>query len=76
MSESNGEPDTGITDEQLPDDLTPSEDNPLAEGLDDGETAGDLLEDGKGDEGDEADDAEEGSKSDEGDQPDSDESGA
>ena len=64
MTESNGEPETGITDEQLPDDLTPSEDNPLAEGLDDGETAGDLLDDGKGDE------------SDEGDEPDTDESGA
>ena len=25
----------------------PSEDNPLAEGLDDGESAGDLLEEGK-----------------------------
>ncbi len=36
----------------------PSEDNPLAEGLDDGESAGDLLEEGKdaeSDEGDEAD---------------------
>ena len=42
----------GIDDDQLPDDLRPSEDNPLAEGLDDAETAGDLepgglLEDGK-----------------------------
>ena len=42
----------GIDDEQLPDDLRPSEDNPLAEGLDDAETAGDLepgelLEEGK-----------------------------
>ena len=49
---------TGITDDQLPDDLVPSEDNPLAEGLDDGESAGDLLEEGKDaedDEGDEAD---------------------
>jgi hypothetical protein len=47
MSNSEEEPETGITDEQLPDDLVPSEDNPLAEGLDDGETAGDLLEEGK-----------------------------
>ena len=49
---------TGITDDQLPDDLVPSEDNPLAEGLDAGESAGDLLEEGKDaedDEGDEAD---------------------
>jgi hypothetical protein len=38
---------TGISDEQLPDDLVPSEDNPLAEGLDDGESAGDLLEEGR-----------------------------
>ena len=42
----------GISDEELPDDLTPGEDNPLAEGLDDTETAGDLapgelLEEGK-----------------------------
>ena len=37
----------GISDEELPDDLQPGEDNPLAEGLDDGETAGDLLAEGK-----------------------------
>ncbi len=42
----------GIGDEDLPDDLQPSDDNPLAEGLDDAETAGDLepgelLEEGK-----------------------------
>jgi len=42
----------GIDDDQLPEDLRPSEDNPLAEGLDDLETAGDLepgglLEEGK-----------------------------
>ena len=53
------EEEIGISDDQLPDDLQPSEDNPLAEGLDDGETAGDLLEEGKGaeqdpDEGDES----------------------
>jgi hypothetical protein len=44
---SNSEDELGITDEQLPDDLQPSEDNPLAEGLEQGETAGDLLEEGK-----------------------------
>ena len=32
----------GIEDEDLPEDLQPSDDNPLAEGLDDTETAGDL----------------------------------
>ena len=37
---------TAITDEQLPPDLVPGEDNPLAEGLPDGE-GGDLLEGGK-----------------------------
>jgi hypothetical protein len=47
MSNSEEETDTGIADEQLPDDLVPSEDNPLAEGLEDGESAGDLLEEGK-----------------------------
>ena len=36
----------GITDDQLPEDLQ-AEENPLAEGLDPGESAGDLLEDGK-----------------------------
>ncbi|MDN4174413.1 hypothetical protein QWY28_15725 [Nocardioides sp. SOB77] len=38
---------TGISDEQLPEDLRPGDDNPLAEGLEPGETAGDLLEEGK-----------------------------
>ena len=42
----------GIDDDQLPEDLRPGDDNPLAEGLDDAETAGDLapgelLEEGK-----------------------------
>ena len=55
MSNSEEETEKGITDEQLPDDLVPSEDNPLAEGLDDGESAGDLLEEGKDAEGDEGD---------------------
>lgn len=37
---------SGIPDEQLPPDLVPGEDNPLAEGLPDGEGA-ELLEGGK-----------------------------
>jgi len=49
MSETDGH---GIDDDQLPEDVTPGEDNPLAEGLEPGETAGDLgpgelLEEGK-----------------------------
>lgn len=47
MSESENEPEIGIGDDQLPEDLQPGEDNPLAEGLDDGETVDDLLTDGK-----------------------------
>lgn len=49
MSTSEDEPTThlGITDDQLPDDLVPSDDNPLAEGLDDGETVDGLLTEGK-----------------------------
>ena len=54
MSNSSDEQDSGrgIEDEDLPEDLQPSEDNPLAEGLGDAETAGDLepgelLEEGK-----------------------------
>ncbi len=37
----------GIGDDQLPEDLVPGEDNPLAESLEDGESVDDLLEDGK-----------------------------
>lgn len=37
----------GISDDQLPDDLVPSEDNPLAEELPEGEASGDLLTEGK-----------------------------
>ena len=59
---SNSEEETGISDEQLPDDLVPSEDNPLAEGLDDGESAGDLLEEGK--DADETDDGDTGDEED------------
>ncbi|MFA6298144.1 MAG: hypothetical protein WC642_03185 [Nocardioides sp.] len=49
MSESQDqdEPQVGIDDDLLPEDLQPSEDNPLAEGLDDGETVDDLLSGGK-----------------------------
>jgi hypothetical protein len=48
MSNSDSEP--GISDEQLPEDLVPSDDNPLAEGLDPDETPDDLdlLGEGKG----------------------------
>ena len=42
----------GISDEELPEDVRPGDENPLAGGLDDAETAGDLepgelLEEGK-----------------------------
>jgi hypothetical protein len=37
----------GIDDEQLPEDLQPGDDNPLAGGLDDGETVDGLLDGGK-----------------------------
>lgn len=53
MSESNSENNSdnsggvGISDDQLPEDLVPSEDNPLAEGLPPGEAADDLLTEGK-----------------------------
>lgn len=51
MSESEtepaGGPEVGVSDDQLPEDLQPGPDNPLAEGLDDGETVDDLLEGGK-----------------------------
>ncbi len=59
---SNSEEEIGITDEQLPEDLQPNEDNPLAEGLDQGETAGDLLEEGKDAEVEEGDQAAEGAE--------------
>jgi hypothetical protein len=48
----------GISDEQLPDDLVPSEDNPLAEGLDPDEVPDDVdLLEGKDAEESESDDA-------------------
>ncbi|CAB4721973.1 MAG: hypothetical protein F2667_10715 [Actinobacteria bacterium] len=46
MSQSEHES-TGISDDQLPADVVPADDNPLAEGLPPGETEGDLLHDGK-----------------------------
>lgn len=51
-SSSQGSEERGIGDDQLPKDLRPGEDNPLAEGLDPEETAGDLgpgdlLDEGK-----------------------------
>lgn len=45
MSHSENEP--GIPDEDLPEDLVPSDDNPLAEGLEPGDTVEDLLTGGK-----------------------------
>jgi len=57
MSNSETEPDTGIDDEQLPDDLQPSEDNPLADGLEEDERVDDLLAEGKGDDSDESDES-------------------
>jgi len=47
MSESENEPEVGISDDALPDDLVPSDDNPLAEGLEDGETVEGLMTGGK-----------------------------
>ncbi|WP_182523744.1 hypothetical protein [Nocardioides dongkuii] len=38
---------TGVPDEALPDDLVPADDNPLAEGLEPGESVDDLLTGGK-----------------------------
>lgn len=46
-SENEKSDDLGIDDEQLPDDLVPDDDNPLAEGLEDGETVDDLMDGGK-----------------------------
>ncbi|MEO9323600.1 hypothetical protein ABFT23_08935 [Nocardioides sp. C4-1] len=46
MSETDPAPEA-IDDDQLPDDVRPGEDNPLADGLGDNETVGDLLTDGK-----------------------------
>lgn len=60
-------PSTGIGDELLPEDLQPGEDNPLASGLEPGETVGDLLEDGKP--ADEDDDDDSDDDSDDGAQP-------
>ena len=46
MSENEPETTTGISDDQLPPDLVPGEENPLAEGLPDGEGS-EVLEGGK-----------------------------
>ena len=51
MSENENEsadtPQAGVSDDALPEDLQPGEDNPLAEGLDDNETVEGLLDGGK-----------------------------
>lgn len=47
MSESQDENRTDVSDDRLPEDLVPGDDNPLAEPLPDGESAGDLLNEGK-----------------------------
>lgn len=47
----------GISDDQLPEDLVPSEDNPLAEGLEDRETVEGLLDGGKSADESESDDS-------------------
>ncbi|MCD4534509.1 hypothetical protein LRP67_10480 [Nocardioides sp. cx-169] len=51
MSHSENEPEdgpqAGVSDDKLPEDLQPGEDNPLAEGLGDNETVEDLLDGGK-----------------------------
>lgn len=61
MSTHDQEPGTDITDDQLPQDLVPADDNPLAEGLEDGETVDGLLDEGK--------DADESTKDDPTEQP-------
>jgi hypothetical protein len=48
MSDSETEHEAGIGDDQLPEDLQPDEDNPLAEGPEDDERVDDLLGEGKG----------------------------
>jgi hypothetical protein len=48
MSNSESEHDPGIGDDQLPEDLQPDEDNPLAEEVESDERVDDLLEAGKG----------------------------
>ena len=47
MSNASDEPDTGISDDKLPEDLQPTEDNPLAQPLPEDADQPDL-EDGKG----------------------------
>ncbi|WP_244929157.1 hypothetical protein [Nocardioides sp. W7] len=47
MSNAENENEPGVPDEDLPEDLVPSDDNPLAEGLEPGSTVEDLLTGGK-----------------------------
>ena len=54
MSEQDGETQPGISDDQLPEDLQPGEDNPLAEPLDPDEVDRDLEMDATQDRGDDA----------------------
>ncbi len=69
------EEEIGISDDQLPDDLQPSEDNPLAEGLDDGDTVDGLMDGGKGAETSEPDESDdESSDNQDSDEEDTDES--
>jgi hypothetical protein len=63
MSNASDEPETGITNEQLPEDLQPTDDNPLAQPLDD-DVDPDDLPDGKL--GDAAEGSEDGPAGDEG----------
>ena len=57
MSAPEDKPTVGISDDDLPEDLVASGDNPLATGLDDGETVDGLLTDGKSPDQDDEDDA-------------------
>lgn len=52
----------GIPDEDLPDDLVPGDDNPLAEGLPDGETVEGLLDESDDADSDAEDEASNGSE--------------
>ena len=64
MSETPEETVPGVPDEALPEDLVPGDDNPLAEGLDDGETVDGLLDGGKQADGQAEDDESEASQDD------------
>lgn len=61
MSENQSEPTTGIDDEQLPEDLRPSEENPLAQPLDEDVDTEELdMDGGKGAEQDDDDQGDDG----------------